>query len=144
MPKKLPHNEPRGKPLPLSTPQVTDIHSKLIEVNSGDRKPSISLKYIDLNYYSFNDLRDNHNLKHFDDFLGKLNKADNWETVFRSFQKDLSNKAKSKAKIQALGYNPVQIEMFHFRVTQKFRVHGFLIEQRFKLIWLDPNHEIDE
>jgi hypothetical protein len=144
MSKKLPHNMPKGKPAALSNPRATDKHSKLTNVDPKDRKPSISLKYIDLNFYSFEDLKDDYNLKHFDAFLKKLNNATSWETFFQSCRKDSSNKAKSTTKIRALGYNPSQIEMFHFRVTREFRVHGFLIDQRFKLVWLDPKHEIDK
>jgi hypothetical protein len=144
MSRKFPHNKPTGKPPVLSNPKVINKHSKLTNVDPNDRKPSISLKYIDLNFCSFEELKEDYNLKHFDDFVGKLNKASNWETFFRNSQKDFSNKSKSNAKIRALGYNPVQIEMFHFRVTQTFRVHGFLIEQRFKLVWLDPKHKIDK
>lgn len=142
MSKKLSHNAPKGKYLPLSNPQVTNKHNKLTKVEFKDKKPSISLKYIDLGYNSFEDLRDNHTLKHFDIFISKLNKSPDWDTVFHNFQKADSDDEDSRKKIKSLGYDPVQTEMFHLRVTQKFRVHGFLYDGRFKLVWLDPNHDI--
>jgi hypothetical protein len=142
MSKKLPHNIPKGKKTALSKPQVTNKHSKLTNVDIKDEKPSVSLKYIDLGYNSFEDLRKSHNLKHFDSFLSKLNKSPDWDSVYREFQRADSDDEDSKKKIKSLGYDPVQTEMFHLRVTQKFRVHGFVYEDRFKLVWLDPNHEI--
>lgn len=142
MSKKFPHNKPKGKHLPLSNPHVSDKHSKLTNVESENKKPSISLKYIDLRFCSFHDLRDNHNLKHFDAFLTKFNKTSNWETVSNDFQKAASDDPDSIQKMKSMGFDPKETEMFHLRVTQTFRVHGFYYEGRFKLVWLDPNHEI--
>ncbi len=142
MSKRLHIPKPNGKPSALLSPVTSTHHKKIIEVDYPKRKPSVSLKYIDLNYCSFNDLRENHNLKHFDSFLNKLNKTSNWEDVFREFQRASSDDDDSIRKMRSLGFDPDQIEMFHLRVTQRFRVHGFLIEDRFKLVWLDPNHDI--
>ena len=44
----------------------------------------------------------------------------------------------------SLGLNPEQTEMFHFGISQDFRVHGFMRGERFKLIWLDLEHEINK
>lgn len=144
MAKKLPRPNQKNKQSALSNPQISKKYTKLANVDKNERKPSISLKYIDLSYNSFEDLRDNHNLKHFDAFINKLNKTPDWETVFRDFQKAPSDDPDSQNKIRSLGFDPVQTEMFHFRVTQKFRVHGFYYEGRFKMVWLDPNHRIQK
>ena len=45
--------------------------------------------------------------------------------------------------MRSLGFNPKQTEMFHLRVSGVFRVHGFMNGERFKLIWLDPDHELN-
>jgi hypothetical protein len=142
MSKNFPHNNPKGNNLPLSNPKITDKHSKLTNVVIKDKKPSVSLKYIDLGFYSFHDLRDSNNLKQFDAFLTKFNKTPNWETIYRDFQRSASDDSDSIKKMKSMGFDPKETEMFHLRVSQKFRVHGFYYDGRFKLVWLDPNHEI--
>ncbi len=135
----------KKKLIKLKPPQKTEvkINTNLNPPMILDEKPSISLKYIDLGFKSFHDLRDGHNLKKFDTFVKKIMASPNWSYVFNAYTKKPSDSAKSKRKIQSLGFDYTQIEMFHLRVSDKFRVHGFLIDYRFKLVWIDPNHEID-
>jgi len=136
----------KKKLIKLKPPQKTEvkINTNLNPPMILDEKPSISLKYIDLGFKSFHDLRDGHNLKKFDTFLKKILASPNWSYVFNAYTKKPSDSAKSKKKIQSLGFDYTQIEMFHLRVSDKFRVHGFLSDYRFKLVWIDPNHEIDD
>ena len=136
--------------LKQETNELKLIHKPTVKINTNlnppsklDEKPSISLKYLDLGFKSFHDLRDGHNLKKIDTFVKKILASPNWSYVFNAYTKKPSDSAKSKRKIQSLGFDYTQIEMFHLRVSDKFRVHGFLIDYRFKLVWIDPNHEID-
>ena len=142
MPKKFPHQNVRRGSTRLLTPSETKNDSVFVPVEKKDIKPSVSLKYIDLRNCCFSDLKDNHKLKLFDTFLSKLNKAPNWETVYRTFQRETNKDRDSIQKIKSLGFDPDQIEMFHLRVSQKYRVQGFMYESRFKLVWLDPDHHI--
>lgn len=139
----------------LTTPNVKMGHVKLVtpkrprgqhkihDSHFRDEKPSISLKHIDLNFKSFHDLRNTHKLKEFDRFLKKVGSYDNWNSVFTKFQRDDTNTKKCRDKIRSLGLNPKQIEIFHLRVGEVFRIHGYMRGERFKLIWLDPDHELN-
>ena len=73
----------------------------------------MSLKYIDLGYCSFDKLKDSHNLKHFDDFLTKIRRSPDWETIYRNYQRAPTKDADSDEKMKFLGFDPVQTEMFH-------------------------------
>lgn len=117
---------------------------KLDQPRFREGTPSISLKYIDMKFKSFNDLKDNNKLKEWDGFLRKFGDAPNWDYVFRTWKKDQTGSEKAKSMMKTLGMDPNQMEMFHIRVTDEFRIHGFKIGDRFKLIWLDPYHEIDK
>ena len=117
----------------------TDLKTETLD----QKKPSICLTHLDLNFKSFYDLRRENDLKSFDQFLKKVHRSPNWNYVFHAFRRDSTNSDKSKKKLKSLGFDHKQIELFHLRVTEKFRVHGFQIENRFKLIWIDPDHEID-
>ena len=119
-------------------------YQKLYQPHFRDEKPNISLKYIDLGFKSFDDLKNDHNLRKFDGFITKLHNAPDWSYVFRTFEKTPTTTNKAKGMMKHLGFSPEQTEMFHLRVSDKFRVHGFLRGERFKLIWLDPNHEINK
>lgn len=142
--KRLTNPSPKGNVKKLTSPKLPRGHQRLCLPHCREEKPSISLKYIDLKFKSFDDLKKENNLKSFDNFLSRINDSPNWESIFTSFQRAPTNTKKANEKMKFLGFDPDQIEMFHLRVTQKFRVHGFRNEDRFKLIWLDPDHEINK
>ena len=127
----------------LANIEDAKINTNLKSEPIDQKKPSICLKHLDLNFKSFYDLRSGNNLKHFDQFMKKVHRAPNWDSVFNVFRKDSTNSQKSKQKLKSLGFDHKQIELFHLRVTRRFRVHGFQIDNRFKLVWIDPDHEID-
>lgn len=141
---KLTNPDPKGNVKKLTSPKLPRGYQKLCLPHNREEKPSVSLKYIDLKHKSFDDLKSGDNLKNFDNFIRKINDAPNWEFIFNSFQRAPTNSKKANEKMKFLGFDPDQIEMFHLRVTQKFRVHGFKSKDRFKLIWLDPDHEINK
>lgn len=128
----------------LDEKQLQRGHHKLYQPHFRDEKPNISLKYIDLRFKSFDDLKNDNNLRKFDGFITKLHNAPDWSYVFRTFEKTPTTTNKAKGMMKNLDFSPEQMEMFHLRVSDKFRVHGFIIGGRFKLIWLDPNHEINK
>ncbi|RZN14662.1 MAG: hypothetical protein EF812_04905 [Methanosarcinales archaeon] len=119
-------------------------HHKLYQPHHRIDKPNISLKYIDLHYKSFDDLKQGNNIRKFDNFLTLLNNAPDWEYVYEKCKKTPTNTKKAIKRMKSLGFDPVQTEMFHLRVSNKFRVHGFIRGDRFKLIWLDPEHQINK
>jgi len=116
----------------------------------ADGKPSISLKFFDAGYKTFSHLGPGGNLKPFDRFVKDVCKAEDWESIFKAYKVTPSlqtkDKIKKKRKILEDSFNldPEQTEIFHLRLSKKFRIHGFLYENRFKLVWLDPDHEIDD
>ena len=128
----------------LTSPILPRGSHRLDRPHFREEKPSISLKYVDLGFKSFEDLRDGHNLKEWDSFLRKFNNSPDWSYVFRIFQRDSTGTAKANEMMKALGMDPDQTEMIHIRVTDEFRIHGFMKGNRFKLIWLDPHHEINK
>ena len=128
----------------LSQIQGFTTDAKLVEPSIKDSRPSISLKYIDLTFNSFHDLRDGINLKKFDEFIKKVNNAPDWNFVYKHYRKAKSDGKRSKERLRHMGMDHNQMEIFHLRVSSKYRVHGFLLDNRFKLIWIDPNHEIDK
>lgn len=118
---------------------------KIYEPESKKTQPSISLKYMDLSYCSFYDLRKPKILlKQFDDFLKKVNNSQDWDSVFSQFVRRPTDKKRSKKRLAHIGMDNNQIEIFHLRISKKYRIHGFLLDNRFKLIWIDPNHKIDK
>lgn len=141
--KKIPPPNPKKEQYTLPKPKLPQGYHRIYDSHSRDEKPSISLKYIDLNFKSFNDLKKGHKLKEFDNFLHKLGQFSDWDSVFTYFNRDDTNTKKCTKKMRSLGFNPKQTEMFHLRVSGVFRVHGFMSGERFKLIWLDPDHELN-
>jgi hypothetical protein len=109
-------------------------------------RPSISLKYFDDGFISFEGLREGNNLKIFDNFVKKINGYDNWDIALRQHDvkstKISSDRKYLKHRLIGLDLDPKQVDLIHLRASGKFRVHGILLKDRFKLIWLDPNHEI--
>lgn len=140
---KLPAPNPKEKQHKLTKPKLPQGYHRIYDSHFREEKPSISLKYIDLNFKSFDDLRRGHQLKDFDNFLRRLGQYKNWESVFTHFKRDDTNTKKAEQKMRVLGFNPKQTEIFHLRVNQVFRVHGFMSGDRFKLIWLDLDHELN-
>ena len=128
----------------LSHIQYQGTDAKLFDISIKGSRPSISLKYIDLTFNSFHDLRDRDNLKKFDEFIKKVNNAPDWNFVYKHYRKAKSDGKRSKERLRHIGMDYNQMEIFHLRVSSKYRVHGFLLDNRFKLIWIDPNHEIDK
>ena len=128
----------------LSQIQKHTTDAKLFDLPIKDSRPSISLKYIDLTFNSFHDLRTGDDLKKFDEFIKKVNSASDWNFVYKHYRKANSDGKRSKKRLQHMGMDHNQINIFHLRVSRKYRVHGFLLNNRFKLIWIDPNHEIDK
>lgn len=128
-------------------PKLVDVklprgHHKLDLPHFREEKPSISLKYIDLKFRSFGDLKDGRKLKDWDIFLVELGNSPDWSYVFKHFQRAPSDTPKARKMMQSM--NLCQTDMFHIRVKDEFRIHGFRIDGRFKLIWLDPYHEINK
>ncbi|HJH29710.1 MAG TPA: hypothetical protein C5S51_08470 [Methanosarcinaceae archaeon] len=119
-------------------------YQKLCQPHSRDEKPNISLKYVDLGFKSFDDLKNDNNLRKLDGFISKLHNAPDWSYVFRTFNRTPTTTNKAKDMMNNLGFSHEQTEMFHLSVSDKFRVHGFIRGSRFKLVWLDPNHEINK
>lgn len=120
-------------------------NSKLYSPAIEDPRPSISLKYYDSKYYSLHELRNGaNNLKIFDNFVQGVHKCDTWETMCRKYTAKPTNTPNARKKIKNIGLDPKQIEMFHLRASDKFRVHGFRLNGRFKLIWIDPHHKINK
>ena len=141
--KKIPTPNPKEEQYKFTKPKLAKGQHRLCDTHFRDEKPSISLKYIDLNFKSFDDLTKGHKLKEFDHFLRKVGNYENWESVFTNFKRDNTNTKKCTKKMKALGFDTKQTEIFHLRVGKVFRVHGFMSGERFKLIWLDPDHELN-
>lgn len=151
MAKKFPkYKSSKDKKRKFTDVSAPNSKSKLYNPKPSDDKPSISLKYIDLGYKTFEDLGRGSNLKHFDNFVKEVSKSDDWEPILRLRNKKFSDQNKKKIKNkrkyleQRSNLDFEQTEIFHIRLSKKFRVHGFIYENRFKLIWLDPDHEIDK
>ena len=112
---------------------------------ADDSNPSISLKYIDMNFKSFSDLKNQNNLKKLDNFVKNVNNSTDWDSVFKLYKRTPTTHNRIiKKKLKKLNMDANQLGLFHLRLSDKFRVHGFRLNNRFKLVWLDPNHEIDK
>lgn len=128
----------------ISIPEIKN-NSTLAIPRADESHPSISLKYIDLNFKSFNDLKKQDNLRKFDSFVKKVNSSQDWESIFKLHKRTpTTHNNKIKKKLKKLNMDANQLGLFHLRISDKFRVHGFRLNNRFKLVWLDPDHEIDE
>lgn len=136
--------------VPLSNTKLANVEasvntSKLKDVKVRER-PSISLKYYDSSYVSLNDIKSGNNLKILDSFIRKINNYDDWDTALRQHnvqQTPIDNDHKNlRNRLISMGIDPKQTDIIHLRASDKFRVHGFLMNDRFKLIWLDPDHAI--
>jgi len=131
----------------LTKSKITKSDAKLDNVESKVREsPSISLKYFDVGFISFDGLSGGNNLKIFDSFVKKINGYDNWDVALRIHEakptKINNNLKHLKHRLIGLKLDPKQVDLIHLRASEKFRVHGILLNDRFKLIWLDPNHDI--
>lgn len=140
--KTKPQNKISSK---IISTQDIGIKSTLTMPKVDETRPSISLKYIDMNFKTFNDLKEQKNLRKFDNFIKKVNNNIEWEPIFKLHDKTPTNPKKQfKDRLKKLNMDIEQLDLFHLRLSNKFRVHGFRKKNRFKLIWLDPNHEVNK
>ncbi len=97
--------------------------------NQLEEKASVSLKYLKTKDYGFKNLNSNE-LKKFDKFVQQIQK-EGFESV--------SNKLCKRDNRTYYG-EPV----IHYSLGKKFRIHGFLYSNRFKIIEIDPNHKVND
>lgn len=120
--------------------------AKLTNVEVPKERLSISFKYYDSSITSLSDLQGRKELKALDDFIDKINNYESVETACKlgtCKKTNLDNKRWDlKQKLRNKNIS-TQIDIIHLRAGKQFRVHGFFNGPRFKLVWLDPNHEID-
>lgn len=121
--------------------------AKFTDAEVSHERPSISLKYYDSSVKSLADMRGRKELRALDNFIEKINSHDNMDTACKLHtckKTNLNNKRWDLRKKLANKNISPQTDIIHLRAGDKFRVHGFIIGERFKLVWLDPDHEIDE
>lgn len=100
---------------------------KLID-NKNNYVKSVSLKFLETNNYGFSTLNSPQDRKKFDHFIRLVNSNKfDWES--RQQTTDKNDKLKNGEQI------------FHYKITDKFRIHGFQNGERFKLVRIDPKHE---
>ena len=89
----------------------------------------ISFKYKLHNKFNF-DKMDINNLKQFQNFLDKVSKM-----TFNQVDKEFlcTNDKKDTFK---------GIQIIHYVVNKKFRIHGIIEDGRFKVLRMDPNHDV--
>uniref|UniRef100_A9A7H6 Uncharacterized protein n=1 Tax=Methanococcus maripaludis (strain C6 / ATCC BAA-1332) TaxID=444158 RepID=A9A7H6_METM6 len=129
-PKKPVANNNEGKNTPLT------------DVDGG--KPSISLKYYNYSKYrtckTLPDLN-NKQLDQLEKFIKKVNECDTLSQVVARMDGKPSGET---FKFGESKNNAHEEKIVHLRVDGKFRVHGFTLGNRFKLLWLDPNHSVNK
>lgn len=92
---------------------------------------SFSLKHLDFNSWGFDKLRGPTNGKELNRFLKKYSgKSVNF---FNKYVEPCINDKQDTFMGQQIN---------HYKVTDKFRIHGFFIGNRFKIIRIDPNHKV--
>lgn len=96
--------------------------SRIQEINQ-----SVSLKYLDIKDFGFKKMNST-DLKNFDKFITQIQKY-GYEGI--SFEKCKDDKTDI--------LNGQQIH--HFKLSKKFRIHGFMLNGRFKVVRIDPKHE---
>lgn len=101
-------------------------HGQLL-ANLKDPKFILSFKYKLENGYTFKEMKEN-DLKVFQSFLNKVSQI----TISQVDKEFLRPPDKQDV------FRNHQIQ--HYAVSKKFRIHGILENQRFKVIRLDPGH----
>lgn len=94
---------------------------------------SFSLKCLDFDNYGFDKL-DIRTLKKFNQWL-----RNNTGKTVTEFQ--LANNQRKDDKSDVDVIDDVQHSIHHYKIDKSFRIHGYIIGNRFKIKRIDPNHE---
>lgn len=136
--------------------KVTTQDRKCVTVNPKANAPVISITYLEKNDYGLQHLYkctrgDNRYVKQFESFLEKARQYNSITELLSNHGSHMSSKntdSKSLQKVNELcnKYNLEVQEFIHLHCctggTGEFVMHGFLITNRFEIVWLDPKHEI--
>ena len=94
---------------------------------------SFSLKHLSFNSWGLDKLKTHTNEKAFNNFLKKYSGKS-----IKYFQDNVQKCCDYKQDT----YEGESVH--HYKVSDKFRIHGFFIGNRFKIIRIDPNHKFQK
>ena len=110
--------------------------------------PSISLRYFNSNYCTFYKFARVNRLllKKFDKFIDQVNSINKWADISKGCiptKMDWSKEQKDKFKITC-PLDTKQLDYKHYKLSEEARVFGFILNNTFELVYLDPNHKINK